>query len=82
MTTANLLPCPLRPAHDLLARLLIAVRLVAPDGRYPPEASRAIVARACGLTDWPELLAAVLAARRAIAACWHTIFGEELEIVE
>ena len=82
LTAAKLLPCPLRLAHDLLARLLIAVRLVAPDGRYPPEASRAIVARACGLTDWPELLAAVLAARHAIAACWHTIFGEELEIVE
>ena len=82
LAAANLLPCPLRPAHDLLARLLIAVRLIAPDGRYPPEASRAIVARACGLADWPRLLEAVLAARRAIATCWHTIFGEELEIIE
>jgi glutamate-ammonia-ligase adenylyltransferase len=72
----------LRAAHDLLARLLIVVRLVAPDGRYPPEASRAIVAKACGLADWPELLSAVLAARRDIAACWHTVFDQELEIHE
>ena len=79
---AGLLPAPLRAAHDLLARLLIVVRLVAPDGRYPPEASRAIVERACGLADWDGLLAAVLAARRDIAACWHTVFGEELEISE
>lgn len=79
---AGLVPASLRAAHDLLARLLVVVRLVAPDGRYPPEASRAIVARACGEADWPALLAAVLAARRAIAACWHTLFGEDLEIGE
>lgn len=82
LIAAGLLPPPLRAAHDLLARLLIVVRLVAPDGRYPPEVSRAIVARACGLADWPGLLIAVLAARRNIAACWHTVFGEELEICE
>jgi glutamate-ammonia-ligase adenylyltransferase len=82
LISAGLLPAPLRAAHDLLARLLIVVRLVAPDGRYPPEASRAIVAKSCGLADWPGLLTAVLAARRDIAACWHTVFDEELEIHE
>ncbi len=82
LVAAGLLPAHLRAAHDLLARLLVVVRLVAPDGRYPPEASRAIVAHACGLADWLGLLAAVLAARRAIAASWHTVFGEKLEIHE
>jgi glutamate-ammonia-ligase adenylyltransferase len=37
----------LRAAYDLLVRLLIVVRLVAPDGMFPPEASRCIVANAC-----------------------------------
>jgi len=82
LVAAGLMPASLRGAHDLLARLLVVVRLVAPDGRYPPEASRAIVARACGLADWAGLLATVLAARCDIAACWHRVFGEELEIQE
>jgi glutamate-ammonia-ligase adenylyltransferase len=46
----------LRAAYDLLVRLLIVVRLVAPDGMFPPEASRCIVANACCLEsgggDW------------------------------
>lgn len=79
---AELLPPALRTAHDLLARLLVVVRLVAPDGCFPPEASRAIVATACGLTDWPALLAAVLGARRAIAASWNTVLDQNLEIEE
>jgi glutamate-ammonia-ligase adenylyltransferase len=58
------------------------VRLVAPDGRFPPVASRAIVAQACGQADWQDLLAAVLAARRAIAECWSDVFDQQLEIEE
>ncbi len=90
LAAAKLLPPALRPdlqtdlrtAHDLLARLLVVVRLVAPDGCFPPEASRAIVARACGLADWPALLAAVLCARRAVAASWNTLLNQKLEIEE
>ena len=82
LIASGVLTPPLRAAHDLLARLLVVVRLVAPDGRFPPEASRVIVARACGLRDWTGLQAAVLAARCDIAACWRSVFGEELEISE
>ncbi|MFM9934771.1 MAG: bifunctional [glutamate--ammonia ligase]-adenylyl-L-tyrosine phosphorylase/[glutamate--ammonia-ligase] adenylyltransferase [Novosphingobium sp.] len=82
LSDAELLPAALRTAHDLLARLLVVVRLVAPDGRFPPEASRAIVAKACGNADWPQLLAAVLGARRAIAASWNTVLDQKLEIEE
>ncbi|MHA4875719.1 hypothetical protein, partial [Enterococcus faecium] len=41
---AGLLPADMRAAHDLLTRLLVVVRLVAPDGLWPPPASRGIVA--------------------------------------
>jgi len=82
LCAAGLLPATLRTAYDLLARLLIVVRLVAPDGHYPPEASRTIVARACGLPNWLWLLAAVLSARNAIAASWNTVLNQELEIEE
>ena len=79
---AGLLPPALREAHDLLARLLVVVRLVAPDGRFPPEASRGIVARACGHPDWAALLAAVHGARRVIAASWNMVLDQDLEIEE
>lgn len=67
-------------AHDLIARLLVVVRLVAPDGAYPPHASRGIVARACGLADWDALMEGLARARAAIAATWTRIFEDPLEI--
>jgi len=80
LEAAGLLPAGLREAHTLLAGLLVVVRLVAPDGLYPPPASRGIVARACGMACWDDLLAAVAAARNAIAEAWTGTFGETLEI--
>jgi [glutamine synthetase] adenylyltransferase / [glutamine synthetase]-adenylyl-L-tyrosine phosphorylase len=77
---AGLVPAGMRAAHDLLTRLLVMVRLVAPDGAFPPEASRAIVAHGCGKTDWDGLVAAIASARVLIAGAWHTTFGETLEI--
>jgi glutamate-ammonia-ligase adenylyltransferase len=76
----GLFPPGIRAAHDLMARLLVVVRLVAPDGMFPPEASRAIVARACGLESWDALLDAVLAARRQVATAWTQVFEIALEI--
>jgi [glutamine synthetase] adenylyltransferase / [glutamine synthetase]-adenylyl-L-tyrosine phosphorylase len=80
LENAGLLPVGIRAAHDLMARLLVVVRLVAPDGMFPPEASRGIVASACGLESWDCLLDAVRAARQAIALAWHEVFGIALEI--
>jgi len=75
-----LLPQAMRDSHDLLAKLLVVVRLVAPDGAYPPPASRGIVAAACGKANWDSLIAAIAAARGVIAAAWQTVFDEPLEI--
>ncbi|HQS97637.1 MAG: bifunctional glutamine synthetase adenylyltransferase/deadenyltransferase [Novosphingobium sp. 35-62-5] len=76
----SLLPKGIGAAHDLLARLLVVVRLVAPDGMFPPEASRGIVARSCGLESWDALLDAVLLARRCVALAWGQVFDIKLEI--
>jgi glutamate-ammonia-ligase adenylyltransferase len=78
LANAGHLPHAVRDGYDLLARLLVVVRLVAPDGAYPPQASRAIVASACGMRDWDSLLAAIAAARSTIAAAWQTVFDEPL----
>ncbi|MEO5640608.1 MAG: glutamine-synthetase adenylyltransferase, partial [Sphingomicrobium sp.] len=56
----------------LLLRLLVILRLVASGGE-PAEASRALVAEACGYADWPALLAAHDAARQRIASFWQEV---------
>lgn len=78
----GLLPQGIRCAHDLLTRLLVVVRLVAPDGMFPPEASRGIVARSCGLESWDALLDAVASARHCVSRGWAQVFDTQLEIAE
>jgi glutamate-ammonia-ligase adenylyltransferase len=62
-------------AFELLARMLITLRLVAPDSTEPPEASRMLVAERCGHGDWKRLLEAYAAARALISREWHRIAG-------
>ena len=80
LAAAGLVDPALREAHDLLTRLLVVVRLMAPDGAYPPEASRAIVARSCGAASWPDLLDSVWQARSRVSEAWTATFGETLEM--
>ncbi|MEA1071889.1 bifunctional [glutamine synthetase] adenylyltransferase/[glutamine synthetase]-adenylyl-L-tyrosine phosphorylase [Sphingomonas sp. LY160] len=61
------------PDLRLLSRLLVVLRLVAPDAQEPAEASRPLVARLCGHDDWDGLLASVEAARSRIEARWSKI---------
>ena len=60
-------------AFALLTRMLITLRLVAPDSAEPPEASRALVAQRCGHDDWDSLIAAYEAARALIAGEWRRV---------
>jgi glutamate-ammonia-ligase adenylyltransferase len=62
-----------------MTRMLVAGRLFAPDGGYPPDASRALLARAAGCAGWQDLLDRFAAAREAVAATWQEVFGETLE---
>jgi glutamate-ammonia-ligase adenylyltransferase len=56
----------------LLSRMLVVMRLVAPDGKEPPEKSRALVAALCGHDRWNSLLAAHDEARQRIATLWKS----------
>ncbi len=80
LVAAGLLPADMAEAHDSLARLLVAARLLAPDGEEPPPASRAALAKACQCGNWDELLARLGQSRKAVAAAWKDLFGETLEI--
>ena len=61
-------------AQHLLTRMLVTLRLIAPDLNPPPE-GRELMARASGATTWDELLARHDAARQSIAALWDKVKG-------
>ena len=79
---AGVLSGNVRGAHDLLTRMLVAGRLFAPDGDYPPPASRELVARAAGCADWQTLLERFAEARDAVADEWRRVFGTQLEMTQ
>ena len=67
------MPASCGDAHDLLTRLLVTLRLVAPDGQAPSEATRALVARALGVAEWAAVLAAFAGTRQEVARLWQEI---------
>ena len=67
-------------AHDLLTRLLVTLRLVAPDCEEPAPASQTLIARACGCTSWQELRAAVESAQLCVRQAWIGVFGASAAI--
>ena len=50
---------------------IVVTRLVAPDAAAPPAPTRALIARAMALPDWPAVLAALAATRQEVAAVWQ-----------
>lgn len=69
---ARLIDCGLAPAslmgaHDLLARMLVTLRLVAPDAKPPAPATQSLVARALGLTDWAAVVASFATTRQEVS---------------
>ncbi|RHW18025.1 bifunctional [glutamine synthetase] adenylyltransferase/[glutamine synthetase]-adenylyl-L-tyrosine phosphorylase [Sphingomonas gilva] len=82
LVAQDALPAAMRPAHDFLTRLLVTLRLVAPDAEAPPPATAALVARACGLADWDALVARLDATRQAVSACWHALQPENEDAAE
>ena len=80
LEAAGLVPSALGAAHDALTRLLVALRLLAPDSQAPPAAACEALAKACGYGDWGALLSGTGKARCDVAAAWYEVFGEKLEI--
>ncbi|KGB58635.1 Glutamate-ammonia-ligase adenylyltransferase [Sphingopyxis sp. LC363] len=73
MKAAGLVPLEVIDAHGLLARMLVMLRLTAPEGEPPTAAARQLVASQCGEPGWPQLLAAHDLARQEIANWWASI---------
>ena len=66
----------LRDAHDVLTRLLVTLRLVAPDGVLAAPASRALVAAALGVAGWDEVVACLRSVRQEVEREWARVAGE------
>jgi len=80
LVEAGHLPLELIAAHELMTRFLIVSRLVSPKSTEPPEASQALVARACGVESWNALLESYAQARLSVGEAWAALaapFEEE-----
>jgi glutamate-ammonia-ligase adenylyltransferase len=73
LEAAALAPTGMGTAHALLARMLVMLRLTAPEGAPATAAARQLVASACGEPGWPQLLAAHDAARQEVGDWWAAI---------
>ncbi|ATW02619.1 bifunctional [glutamine synthetase] adenylyltransferase/[glutamine synthetase]-adenylyl-L-tyrosine phosphorylase [Sphingorhabdus sp. YGSMI21] len=58
-------------AHELMTRLLVALRLMSPDCDFPPETSRALIAKAAGQESWDALLDGYDRARQCVIDEWN-----------
>ena len=76
LVEAGLIDAGADPDLRLLSRVLVVLRLVAPQGMEPAEQSRALVASLCGHDDWAALVAAIEAARTRISARWAAVRKE------
>ena len=76
LVAAGLLPETMREAFAFLSRLLVAARLLAPDGAVPPQAACEALARACACDGWEAVMARLAGARADVRAAWAAVFGE------
>jgi len=60
-------------AHDLLTRMLVTLRLVAPTSKNIDTASRELLALRCGAADWESLLADYAKARQCVTSEWRRL---------
>ncbi|HEY5721402.1 MAG TPA: bifunctional [glutamate--ammonia ligase]-adenylyl-L-tyrosine phosphorylase/[glutamate--ammonia-ligase] adenylyltransferase [Allosphingosinicella sp.] len=70
---AGLVAGDVDPALRLLTRMLVMSRLVAPTSAEPPDATKPLVAFACGHADWESLIRAHDEARAVVAALWEKV---------
>ncbi len=78
LIAAGVIPAGLAAPHALMSRMLVAGRLLAPDGREPPPSGARALARACGCETYDALLDAFAAARLTVAAAWKQILRTDI----
>lgn len=80
LAEAGLVSSQLRDAWELMTRILVCGRLLAPHLGHPPAAAAEAMAAACGHDSFDKLLQSLSKARQEVARNWARTFGQELEI--
>ena len=62
-------------ADALLSRLLVLVRLIAPDCDTPSEPAQVLIARSLGFENWADLTPAIEAAQETVLETWTCLLG-------
>jgi len=75
LVEAGLVPPRIAAAHEFLTRLLVTLRLVAPDAQPPAQATRTLIARALDLADWDAVVACFAATRQEVSDFWAAVAG-------
>ena len=75
LTEDGHLPPEFAQADALLSRLLVMVRLIAPDCNTPPQAAQVLIAKSLGYSDWGRLVNAIRDYRGVVTDQWQALFG-------
>jgi glutamate-ammonia-ligase adenylyltransferase len=75
LVVAGHLPGEFTKAFALMSRLLVMIRLIAPDCATPPEAAQLLIAHSLGFADWDGLIDAIRDYRGLVIAQWQSLFG-------
>ncbi|KWV91520.1 glutamine-synthetase adenylyltransferase [Erythrobacter sp. YT30] len=78
LIAAGHLPTHFLPDYDLMSRMLVAGRLLAPGNEQPPPYAAAALAAACQQPTYNDLLQAFGEARQRVIGVWSTILGEAI----
>lgn len=75
LVVAGHLPADFAKAYALLGRLLVMVRLIAPDCATPAEAAQKLIADSLGYGSWDDLGVAIRDYRGVVMHEWQRLFG-------
>lgn len=75
LVAAGHLPTNFAKAYALLGRLLVMVRLIAPDCDAPADAAQKLIAGSLGYASWCDLIAAIMDYRGVVLTEWQRLFG-------
>jgi glutamate-ammonia-ligase adenylyltransferase len=73
----EIVPTSLGEDYRFLTRMLVLLRLVAPDNEPPSPPTRELILRSLGADSWDALVARFDATRQEVARVWQSVSGEK-----